>query len=320
MRSKTLSLSLLFVACLSLSLTVLGQQNQILVLTTFDYPGAGNSTTPLDINDRGEIVGYYQNGNVRRGFRRRSGGTISSIVEPNDTGNYTIAYGINNNQTIVGDYFHTADFNNGIGAFHGFLLRNGVYTQYDGGTPSNGTGVLGINDRENFVGGITDPVLPQIAFINIGGTQSIINIPGAIDAAALGINNGNRTVGRYSDTTSPDHGFIRAPNGTVTKSVDYPGSRSTRLRKINNSGLIVGLYTDVQGREHGLVRKPNNTYVSFDYPGAAGTELTAINNFGFLTGRFTDTAGIRHGFIAWFRGNGGGGRDNDNDNDEDDDH
>ncbi len=277
-------------------LSLAAQQNQIpiFVVATFDYPGAGNSTTPFSINNRGDIVGIYvDTNNVRRGFLRRPNGNISAIVAPNDTGNYTTAFAINNNQTVVGDYFNTAD-----GVYHGFLRRNGAFTQYDGGGAWNGTGVLGINDIENFVGGITDPVLPEISYVNIGGTQTIINIPGAFDSAALGINNANRAIGRYTDANLVNHGFIRAANGLLTNPVDFPGSSSSVLQAINNRGWIVGRYTDTQGREHGLFRKNANTYVSFDFPNATATSLNGINDFGFIVGRYTDTSGRRHGFAA----------------------
>ena len=34
------------------------------VITTFDYPGTGNSTLPQKINERGDIVGIFLDSNV----------------------------------------------------------------------------------------------------------------------------------------------------------------------------------------------------------------------------------------------------------------
>ncbi|MCY7345053.1 MAG: DUF3466 family protein [Pyrinomonadaceae bacterium] len=297
MKPKLLFFCILLIFTGLLPMSAFAQQNQIpiFVVATFDYPGAGNSTTPLDINERGEIVGYYVDANnVRRGFLRRLNGNFTAIVAPNDTGNYTTAFSINNNQTITGDYFNNAD-----AVYHGFLRRNGVYTQYDGGGAWNGTGILGINDNEDFVGGITDPVAPQRSFVNIGGTQTFINIPGAFESVAYGINNANRAVGFYRDAGLVYHGFIRSANGALTNPVDFPGSSSTNLQGINNRGWIVGRYTDAQGREHGLFRKNASTYVSFDYPNATATSINGINDYGFIVGRYTDAAGRRHGFAAF---------------------
>lgn len=97
-----------YILTISLALTpgvVLGQQQsiQISVIRTFDFPGTGNSTTPLGINDRGDIVGTYVDAsNVRRGFIRFPYGVFQAIVAPNDTGNFTFAGGISNFQTISG--------------------------------------------------------------------------------------------------------------------------------------------------------------------------------------------------------------------------
>ena len=39
---------------------VLGQNVSIQLITTFDYPGTGNSTTAGKLNDRGEVAGFYR--------------------------------------------------------------------------------------------------------------------------------------------------------------------------------------------------------------------------------------------------------------------
>jgi hypothetical protein len=45
--------------------------------TTFDYPGTGNSTTGVSINDRGEIAGFYtDSGWVTHGFVRFRNGNF----------------------------------------------------------------------------------------------------------------------------------------------------------------------------------------------------------------------------------------------------
>jgi hypothetical protein len=76
------------------------------VLTTFDYPGAGNLTLPQKINETGDIVGEFIDSNgVTRGFVRFSNGSFSEpIVDPNDTVGSTEGRGINNSRTVDGDY------------------------------------------------------------------------------------------------------------------------------------------------------------------------------------------------------------------------
>ena len=97
------------------------------VITTFDYPGTGNSTLPQKINERGDIVGIFLDSNlVSRGFVRFSDGSFSHpIVDPNDTVGLTEGRGINNSRTVCGDYAASD------GNFHGFFLSGGTFTEYD---------------------------------------------------------------------------------------------------------------------------------------------------------------------------------------------
>src|SRR5436853_7020986 len=76
------------------------------VITTFDYPGTGNSTLPQKINERGDIVGVFiDSSGVTRAFVRFRGGSFSApIVDPNATVGFTEGRGINNPRTVCGDY------------------------------------------------------------------------------------------------------------------------------------------------------------------------------------------------------------------------
>ena len=288
-------------------------QGPIQVITTFDYPGTGNSTTPFGINGNGDIAGRYESGGVTRGFVRFRNGTFSPpLVAPNDTGGFTAGFGINNARTVGGESYTLA-----TNTFHGFLWNNGAYTQFDFGGPVS-TAVTGVNDAGNFTGAFGSTVQPNKAFVKIGGTSTAIIVPGAFDSFAYGINSSNRIVGSYHVSAPPStvtHGFIRSSNGTITNPVDYPGSTSTSLFGISNSGWIVGSYTDALGKTHGFLRKNANTYISFDFPGSAGTSLNGINNSGLISGRYTDSAMVRHGFIAQFRKGHGDDDDDDDDND-----
>src|SRR6478609_10704631 len=142
------------------------------VVTTFDYPGAGNNTLPQKINERGDIVGeFIDSSGVVRGFVRFSDGSFSApIVDPNDTVGFTEGRGINNLGTVVGDYA-SPDAND-----HGFFLSGGTFTQYDiPGALS--TDVFGINDAGDFTGTFSnDDVIGQ-AFISVGGTITSFSVP-----------------------------------------------------------------------------------------------------------------------------------------------
>ena len=261
------------------------------VLTTYDYPGVGNSTTPFGINGDGVVVGdFMDSAGVRRGFIRYPDGTFSPPIVPPDTGNFTRSQGINNAQTIVGDFLDTT-----TSTFRGYILSGGVFTTFDFPGPYSTT-ISGINDAGNFVGIFGNFAEPNQGFMNIGGVSSQINIPGATTSEATGINNANQIVGTYTDGTGT-HGFFRDADGSLTLPLDYPGATTTRAFGVNDHGWIVGRW-DGADRAHGFFLLLPNTYIGFDFPGATNTSLNGISQAGFISGRYTDTAGIRHGFIA----------------------
>src|SRR5262249_162076 len=94
------------------------------IITTFDYPGAGNSTLPQKINNRGDVVGeYIDSSGVVRAFVRFSDGSFSDpIVDPNDAVGFTEGRGINNSRLVNGDYIGSDGF------VHSFLLSGGAIT------------------------------------------------------------------------------------------------------------------------------------------------------------------------------------------------
>jgi hypothetical protein len=279
---------------LVLAATVAANPNAVVirVTTTFDYPGSGNSTTPFGINAIGDIAGdYLDPAGVRRGFIRYSDGSFSApIVEPNDTGNYTRCRGINSNGVVVGDYF-------GDNAYHGFILENGVFTEYDISSDVS-TDLFGINDSGDLCGGFGSATQANEGFIDVDGIVTTFAVPGNTATYALGINSSDMIVGQGNDANFVAHGFVRRPTGALVYPIDFPGASSTILNGVSDKGWVAGSYNDSSGVTHGLFLILPRTFVSFDYPGATGTSLNGINRKGLISGRYTDSSGLRHGFIA----------------------
>jgi hypothetical protein len=265
------------------------------VITTFDYPGTGNSTLPQKINERGDVVGEFIDSNgVTRGFVRFSDGSFSApIVDPNDTVGFTEGRGINNSRTVCGDYVGSD------GNSHGFFLSGGTFTEYDvPGAVS--TAVLGINDVADFAGAF-DPDGSGIlqGFVSLGGTITSFSVPGAISTLAYEINNSKQlTVGYYIDASGVLHGYFRDANGALHFPIDPSGSVATILFGLNNLNWVVGRYADSAGVTHGLFFVPPNQFSTFDYPGSTFTSLNGINDRGIICGRYVDASGIAHGFLA----------------------
>ena len=303
MKPKSIFISILAVLFVFPLLGTFAQQaansGSIEVITTFDYPGTGNSSLPQKINERGDVVGeFIDSTGVTRGFVRFSDGSFSDpIVDPNDTVGFTEGRGINNSRTVAGDYA-TSD-----GTLHSFFLSGGTFTEYD--VPSSvQTNLLSINDAGDFTGGF-DPDGSGVfqAFVSVGGTLTSFSVPDAASTFAYEINNSKHlTVGYFIDGSGILHGYFRDANGALHFPIDPSGSVGTVLFGLNDRNWVVGRYADSSGETHGLFFLPPNNFFTFDYPGSTFTSLNGINDRGFICGRYVDASGIAHGFLARVRG------------------
>jgi hypothetical protein len=299
MKSKQIVISILAVLFVFPLMGTFAQHaassGSIEVITTFDYPGAGNQTLPQKINERGDVVGVVIDSNgVTRAFVRFSDGSYSDpIVDPNDTVGFTEGRGINNSRTVDGDYVGSD------GNVHSFFLSNGIFTEYDipGAVQTN---LLSINDAGDFTGGF-DPDGSGIfqAFVGVGGTLTSFSVPGAIGTFAYEMNNSKQlVVGYFIDSSGILHGYFRDANGALHFPIDPSGSVGTVLFGLNDKNLVLGRYADSSGVTHGLFFVPPNSFFTFDYPGSTFTSLNGINDQGVLCGRYVDASGIAHGFLA----------------------
>jgi uncharacterized membrane protein len=303
MKPKQIFISLLAVLFVFPLIGTFAQQApsafSINVITTFDYPGTGNSTLPQKINERGDIVGVFiDSTGVSRGFVRFSDGSFSDpIIDPNDTVGFTEGRGINNPRTIVGDYVISD------GTVHSFLLSGSTFTEYDvPGTVQ--TNLLSINEPGDLTGAF-DPDGSGVfqAFIDSGGTITSYGVPGALSTLAYEINNSKQlTVGYFIDSSGILHGHYRDASGALHFPIDPLGSVGTVLFGLNNKNLVVGRYADSAGATHGLVFVAPSTFVTFDFPGSTFTSLNGISSQGNICGRYVDASGIAHGFIARAKG------------------
>jgi hypothetical protein len=296
-KSKQLFISILAVLFVfPLIGTFAGQASNsgsIEVITTFDYPGTGNTTEPQKINERGDIVGIYVDSlGVQRGFVRFSDGSFSApIVDPNDTVGFTHARGINNSRIVCGEYIGSD------GNDHSYFLSGGTFTEYD--VPGAiGTDVLGINDAAAFAGGFDPGSGIFQGYVNIGGTITSFSVPGAISTFAYEINNSNQsTVGFYLDSSVIPHGYYRDANGVLHFPID-PSTGGAVLFGVNDRNWMVGRYADGSGASHGFFFVAPNKFFTYDYPGSTFTGLNGINDQGLVCGRYTDASGATHGFLA----------------------
>jgi hypothetical protein len=257
------------------------------VVVTFDYPGAF-TTVANAINDRGDVGGWFAFSHQvgPRGFVRLTNGQFSVPVRvPGSEFGSTYLEGLNKTGTACG--YYSADSGQ-----PGFLYSDRTFTTISVGGATF-TYLQSVNDAGDYCG-VT--ILPSAAFVNIGGTTTTFNVPGADGTGAYGINNLDQVVGVYgigSDTFS----YRRDADGTFEYPFAVPGM-PTALRGINDRGWMVGSVEESGVITHGVLFSSRGAFVLYDYPGAIWTYFTDINNGGFICGTYGDNSGAAHGFIV----------------------
>jgi probable HAF family extracellular repeat protein len=141
------------------------------VFSSIDFPGA-DYTDAWAINDNGQVVGRYKNGNgdFHVFLYTIATHTFVSIDYPNSVetamGDFSQMGGLNNNGDIASVYCNSSSSCElaSFGSLHGFVLSRGSFSSFD--VPGAAATVpFGINDQGVVVGGYTDANLRVHGFI-----------------------------------------------------------------------------------------------------------------------------------------------------------
>lgn len=285
--------------------------------TAIDAPGAGVTThfgtIPQEINQSGDVVGYYYDaGGIVHGFIRSSAGEYAVFDAPGAATTIcclgTFAQSINSTGTASG-YF----VDNTLST-HGFIrTQSGTYKTID--VPGySGVSGSSINDGGTVVGIALDANSHAHGFIRaIDGSFTTFDAPGVTGVGSFigtipeRINSQGVVLGYFDDTNGIRHGFLRAVDGTIT-TLDAPGTSppcncGTQPTDFNSSGQIVGI-TYAAGTTQCFLLNPDGTYTLFTPPGAitsgTGTGLltaVAINDSGAVVGNYPESNEFLHGFL-----------------------
>ena len=128
-----------------------------------------------------------------------------------------------------------------------------------------------------------------------------VNIPGALEQLASGVNHSGQIVGYYSGTSGAVHGYLYSGGKFTTIDVPFSVAKDTACYGINNSGEIVGLWDDA-ATTHGFLLS-GGQYTTLDDPNAGtasgqGSQAFGVNDFGQIVGPYMDANGVYHGFLA----------------------
>jgi len=248
-------------------------------VTTFDVQGmgtgSGQGVLATSISPEGTITGLYIDAsNVIHSFLRAPDGAITTFDVPGaGTGAFqgTVFCAvdcINPKGAIAGFYTEASSVTHGL-----LRARDGTITTFD--VPGAGTGAFqgtfsgGINPKGVIAGVYTDANNVNHGFVRApDGTITTFDVSaagtgafqGTLASGFLGISPDGRIAGAYVDANNVNHGFLRAPDGTII-TFDVPGVgtgafQGTSPLGINAEGAITGYYIDASNVGHGFLRTP----------------------------------------------------------------
>jgi uncharacterized membrane protein len=225
-------------------------------------------------------------------------------------GTLTTGRGINKYGDIVGAYSVG-------GPRHALLIKKGQYI------PIAPDSILGINYSEatsiNDRGDITGQMIDENGFVHgflvIDGVVTILDVPGASDSFALGINDSRLVVGYWDLLTDPldpnssyqaNLAFTWKDGAFIDTQINFPGAvgalPGSALFGVNSRGDLSGVWLpDLNGIiEHGFVCPKTAPCFSYDAP-APGTFFTdgkGINDYGQIVGIYTtDADNFSHSYL-----------------------
>jgi len=138
--------------------------------TLLNLPGSGQAT---DINDKGQVTGFFKTATGDDGFVL-SGGIRTTLSFPGAS--VTEALGLNNLGQVVGFY------NDAMGNPHGFIYSGGVFTALNDPGATQTT-VNGINNFGQVVGFALEPGGNTVGFV---GAPLVVPEPSLLSLLALG--------------------------------------------------------------------------------------------------------------------------------------
>jgi probable HAF family extracellular repeat protein len=216
--------------------------------TTIDAPGAVAYTVVFGIDESGQTVGGYVDGQ----------GTLHGLLRDHDKftvidfpgARATLVARVNAQGQMVGAYSQEA---NAVATDlpHGFLLKDGVFTRID--VPGAvRTQPFDINNHGQIVGEYVDAQGRSHGFLLDNGVFTTIDAPDARATIATDIDDSGRIVGISGAAAGAARGFLRSPDGGFAP-IAVPNGAQTYPFGINNHGQVVGRYVPVRGSVRGFL-------------------------------------------------------------------
>jgi uncharacterized membrane protein len=221
--------------------------------------------------------------------------------------NLTTARGINDHGDIVGAY-------RTLGPRHAMLITKGKFIPIAPNSilGTNYSEATSINNRGDITGQMIDDNGFAHGFLVIDGLVTILDVPGASDTFALGINDSGLVAGYWDLLDAYGNylvnlGFTWKDGAFIDTQINFPGAvgglPGAGLFGVNARGDLSGVWLpDLNGNiEHGFVCPKSAPCFSYDapFPGTFFTDGKEINAHGQVVGIYltADDPNFWHSYL-----------------------
>jgi hypothetical protein len=271
--------------------------------TKANVPGA-DQTYVSAINNQDVMVGQYQDKKGSLHGYILNGKKLTTVDDPKGTNTAVSGINFNGAINVVGFYLNSS----GSPVGFRYTPKTKQFTDIPGpkGALSLYTG--GMNDQGWIVGDYKDSSGVYHGFLLKGKKYTILDVPGAADTYALGINNKGSITLYWANSKFDYAGALTKDFGKTYETINVPGAGrfGSEAAFINNEGDVTLWWFDSSGVVHGALcteceSKELRKYYKFDYPKAPGTFPNGINDQDAFVGWYQTEDGSYSGFKATFK-------------------
>jgi len=254
-------------------------------------PGS-TSTEPGGINNAGVSVGYYvDTAGLDHGYIL-NGKKVTKLDDPNGVGS-TEGSNLSPDGAITVAGFYTSSKTQ---LPTGFVWKNGKFTDVPGpSTAKGGAYCSAINDSGEVVGYYVDSTGVYHGFLLKGGKYTTLDVPGAADTFATGINKKGEVSFYWYNGSSYESSVL---SGGKYTTVNVPGAADSFALDLDAAGDVTYQIQNSSGAYQGALLH-SKKYYTYSYPKAADTYGGGINDKSEVVGGYaSSTSGPWNAFQA----------------------